>query len=75
MTAVDVNLFQKMPKNTPTTKGGVKVEWNQPCASYIDSNELKKGTKHTAITFTTTDASLASLNCSSSEDLFLVKGR
>ena len=26
MTAVDVNLFQKIPKNTPTTKGGVKVE-------------------------------------------------
>ena len=38
MTAEDVNLFQKIPKNTPTTKGGVKVEWNQPCASYIDSN-------------------------------------
>ena len=51
------------------------LEANGVSVHRLDSDELKKGTKHTAITFTTTDASLANLNCSSSEDLFLVKGR
>ena len=33
MTAEVVNRFQNIPRKTPTTSGGVKVEWNQPCAS------------------------------------------